>query len=510
MENKGKVYLVGAGPGDPGLITVKGMELLNSCDAVVYDHLIPLELVVWLPKQIKRYFVGKSTNRHFRPQEEINELLVELAAQGMKVVRLKGGDPFVFGRGGEEAQYLKRKGVSFGIVPGITAGTAVAAYAGIPVTHRKMSVFTLMLTAHEAADKDESQIPWDWVSEAKYGSIVGYMGVKQLPKIVEKLIRDGMSSDIPAALVERGTTGLQRMVTAPLVKLPKVALKEKITPPALFVIGEVVELAKELTWFGGDVLSGKKVMVTRPADQAGEMYDLLRCAGAEVLPLPTITTDPHADEQGWQTIPKLFRRKENCWLVFTSENGVRYFISQLFGRNFDYRALGNFKIAAMGSGTDRALREHHLKADFIPTKYTSDALAQELAKHIGGKNASVLRVRGNLGDDRIEKSLENVGANVYPLQVYTTLTANWDTGMWVHLEDNKPDVITFTSGSTASNFVEILGDERAAKLAKNAVVASIGPMTTRIAEEHGLNVTIEADIHSVPGLVETVIQHFSQ
>jgi uroporphyrinogen III methyltransferase/synthase len=509
MKNSGKVYLIGAGPGDPGLITVKAKRLLSTCDAVVYDHLLPLELVVTLPKRIERYFVGKSTARHFLPQEDINTLLVDLAQQGKRVVRLKGGDPFVFGRGGEEALYLRKKGIPFEVVPGITAGVGVAAYAGIPVTHRKKSVFTIMLTAHEAVDKAESQVPWDWLGRTENGTIIGYMGVKQLSHTVERLISHGMNPETPAALVEKGTTGVQKSITGTLKRLAELASEAHISPPALFIIGEVVPLADKLHWYGNGILSGKKTMVTRPADQAGEMYAMLREAGAEVLPLPTITTEPCKDEAGWKEFPVFINKGANCWLVFTSENGVRYFVSQLFDRGYDYRVLGHFNIAAMGSGTDRALQYHHLKADFIPSSYTSDVLSKELADHIEGTQAYVIRVRGNLGDERVEKALAGAGANVVPLQVYDTQTAEWDAGMRVHFDENKPDIITFTSGSTVTGLVEILGKEKAVEAAGNAVVASIGPMTTRIAKEQGLPVTLEAKTHSVPGLVEAIIKYFS-
>ncbi len=513
MKQVGKVYLVGAGPGDPGLVTVRAKELLNACDAIVYDRLVSLELVVPMPERVQRYFVGKSSSCHSMHQDEINKLLVKLAKQGMTVVRLKGGDPFVFGRGGEEALFLKENGISYEIVPGVTAGIAASAYAGIPITHRKQSVFTVLLTAHEAADKEVTQVPWEWLGKIQHGSIVGYMGVTQLPSVVNKLIEAGMDPNTPAALIERGTTGSQRHISATLADLPGKAAQEGIAPPALFIIGKPVLLSEELDWFGGGVLSGKRMMVTRPADQAFDMYALLREQGAEVLPLPTIRTAAHDDDSGWDEIKGLFelnvRGKAEEWIVFTSENGVRYFIQQLFDRGYDFRFLGRFKIAAMGTGTDRALRLHHLKADFLPTKSTSDVLAAEFSDYIKGKACKVIRVRGNLGDDRIEQSIEEADAVVLPLQVYDTSTAVWDAGMWACLDENPPDVITFTSGSTAAGFKEILGD-RGEEIAGNAVIASIGPMTTQIITNEKMKVAIEAKMHSVPGLVEEILNYFRQ
>lgn len=519
MAAKGKVYLVGAGPGDPGLITVKGAQILKECDAVVYDRLVPLELVVALPPGIERHYVGKSSGQYSLPQNDINSLLERLAGKGLTVVRLKGGDPFIFGRGGEEAYYLKQKGIPYEVIPGVTAGIAAPAYAGIPLTHRGRSVLTIFLTAHEAIDKDEPQVPWEWLGKASNGSIVGYMGVKQLPQTVDNLIRAGMPPETPAALIQRGTTGVQKTATGTLRELPALAERETIRPPALFIIGETVELAGDLAWFGAGILSSKRIWVTRPADQAAEMYHLLRVHGAEVLPLPTIATTNHIlpiDEQCWTDLITVLNTSREAagegihrWLVFTSENGVRYFLRQLLDRGYDLRSIGDFSIAAVGSGTGMALSRQGLKADFIPSRATTAALVEELSQRIRGQQNFVLRIRGNMGDDSVEGALRSAGAEVIPLQVYSTATAEWDAGMWAHLDDNPPDVITFTSGSTVTGFIQILSADRARETAADAVVASIGPMTTRIAREAGIEVTIEADEHSIQGLVEAAVKHFS-
>ncbi|MCX6641718.1 MAG: uroporphyrinogen-III C-methyltransferase [bacterium] len=507
MSN-GIVYLVGAGPGDPGLITVKGKRLLHDCDAVVYDRLSPLELVVTLPQHVERYYVGKSAECHSVPQEKINALLVQLAQRGLKVVRLKGGDPFVFGRGGEEALFLKKHNVPFEIVPGITAGIAVPAYAGIPITHRNSSVFAVLVTAHEASDKTEFQAPWEWLSGVEHGSIIGYMGVKQLSATIEKLIAGGMAPATPAALIQQGSTGLQRCATGRLADLVKIAEEQKISPPALFVIGDVVKLAKELAWFGKGPLAGKSVWVTRPADQAVEMYEMLREDGAEVLPLPTIAISEFQDSSGWVSLRQSLDTQKTRWLVFTSENGVRYFHKQIIANGYDERFWGGFKIAAVGSGTARELNQCNLTADFVPTKATTAVLADELAPILQDQSSLVVRVRGNLGDDRVERTLAESGSIVLALQVYSTSTAEWDAGMWAYLEENRPDVITFTSGSTVSAFIEILGKERALKIAGQAKIASIGPMTSTIAAEVGLQVSIEAKEYSVPGLIDEIVKYF--
>jgi len=509
MSDTGKVYLVGAGPGDPGLITARANEALAECDVVVYDRLVPLELVVTLPNSVERRYVGKAADQHSLPQDQINQLLVDLAKEGKQVVRLKGGDPFVFGRGGEEALFLKQQKISFEVIPGVTAGIAASAYAGIPVTHRRKSVYTVLLTAHEAVDKDELQVPWEWLSQSESGTLVGYMGVKQLPEVVKRLLDGGMRPETPAALIERGTTAVQRQVTGTLENLPELAVKQNIKPPALFVIGPTVELVDQLIWREPGPLAGKRVMVTRPADQAVDMYRVLRRLGAEVLPLPTIATIDHMDECGWQELKKLdFYSGRPHWIVFTSENGVRYFVRQVYESGYDYRFLANFRFASMGAGTDRILREYHMKSDFIPSKYTSKVLAAEFSEHIKGEDAIAVRVRGNLGDDTIELALMKSGTKVIPLVAYQTFTSEWDAGMFALLEEQTPDIITFTSGSTATSLIEILGKERAVKLTENALVVSIGPMTTQIAEEEGLKVDIEAETHSVPGVVEALVKHF--
>ncbi|TKJ36825.1 uroporphyrinogen-III C-methyltransferase [candidate division LCP-89 bacterium B3_LCP] len=514
MANKGKVYLVGAGPGDPELITVKGKRLLLGCEAVVYDRLVPLELVVTLPLKVQRYYVGKSAGKHSLPQDKINDLLVDLVGKGLKVVRLKGGDPLMFGRGGEEALYLKNKGIPFEIVPGITAGAAGSAYAGIPITHRSTSVFTIFVTAHEADGKQDKQVPWDWLGKVRNGSIVGYMGVKQLPSVVDKLIAGGMKPTTAAALIERGTTGMQRTIRGELQYLPTLAKDADVQPPSLFVIGDTVALADELSWFGKGFLSGNKVMVTRPASQAQAMYEELRSYGAEVLPLPTISITEHVDIKQWKELKTIFKSAQNRsdnngdhWLVFTSENGVSYFFQQLREGGYDYRSIGNFSIAAVGTGTARALQEMDLPADFIPTEATTKTLAKELSKRIAGKDSRVIRVRGNLGDDTVERSLEAVKAQVIPLQVYRTSTAVWDDGMKALLRENPPDVITFTSGSTVNGLLEMLGKERALQLTKKAVVAAIGPVTAQIAEVAGIEVNVIAETYSVAGLVEAIVNN---
>ncbi|MBC8205344.1 MAG: uroporphyrinogen-III C-methyltransferase [FCB group bacterium] len=507
----GKVFIVGAGPGDPELISVKGKRILEECGAVVYDRLIPMELVVALPKRVRRIYVGKSAGKHSKSQDEINIMLAELAEEGLNVVRLKGGDPFIFGRGGEEALYLRNKGIPFEVIPGITAGAAAPAYAGIPVTHRNKAVFTIFLTAHEADEKEEAQIPWQWLSQVRNGTIAGYMGVKRLSAVTGNLIEGGMPVNTPAAVIEKGTTGLQKSVIGTVSDIAEKAEKAQILPPALFVIGEVVELSKEIAWRIPGVLAGKRVMVTRPASQAALMYASLRQLGAEVLPLPAIEIEEYNNEDNWKEVYQQIRishKSYQDWIIFTSENGVRYFLSQLGQHAMDSRDLCDFMIAVVGTGTEAALNDIGLSADFVPTKATVAALAEELIEEMGEFPGRVIRVKGNLGEPIIEDTLKSQGYNVIPLQVYSAITAEWDEGMFTLLEDNPPDLITFTSGSTVKGFFEILGEERAKDTARRAVIASIGPMTSQTLREYNIDVEIKAEVHSVPGLIDAVKRYF--
>ena len=500
----GKVYLVGAGPGDPGLITENGRRALEKCDAIVYDHLASLELVVPLGRRVERYYVGKSAGQHTLQQDQIEELLVKLAQEGKTVVRLKGGDPYVFGRGGEEAITLRKNGIPFEIVPGITAGIAGPAYAGIPVTHRKKAVFTIFLTAHEAGDKSASQIPWKLLGGAEHGTIVGYMGVKTLPETVKRLTAEGMSPDTPAALIEKGTTGVQRTIKGTLATIAELAVRENIQPPALFVIGKVVNLRDEIGETGDLPLKGKTIMITRPGDQAGEMYRELRGMGAEILPLPSIATEAAVDFNGWEK----FWQIDKGWLVFTSENGVRYFFDYYFRADYDIRSIASFKIAAVGSGTEKALKHYGITADFLPKKYTVNDLAEELGLNYDFADISVIRVRGNLGDDTAERILREAGAKVLPLEVYRTYTPEWDEGMRSVFRKAKIDAVTYTSGSTVKRLKEILGDEEFAGFIAKVPAISIGPMTSKAVRDNGGSVAVEAKVHSIEGVMEAIKECF--
>ncbi|MEJ2720582.1 MAG: uroporphyrinogen-III C-methyltransferase, partial [bacterium] len=475
-NQEGIVYLVGAGPGDPDLITVRARYLLDNCDAVVYDSLIPDELLVTLPPEIDLRYVGKKTGQHSLPQQEINDLLVRLASQGKRVVRLKGGDPFVFGRGAEEAGYLNEHGIPYEIVPGITSGVAAPAFSGIPCTDRKDASYVMFLTGHKAVDKVLSSVPWDWVGGARDGTLVIYMGVAEIAGIVEKLVAAGMPADLPAAAIERGTVSTQRTVTTTLAKLPAAAADAAIKAPALFVIGKVVNYHETLRWYQDKPLFGVRIMVTRPSDQSVELYRELRALGAEVLAYPTIATGEDFRSDEWDALRKI--AAEDRWVVFTSENGVRYFLKQWYATIGDIRKLSAYKVAAIGDGTARALHASNIAPDFARTTGTTATLADQMVAKLDLSNATIVRVRSNLSSDRVENTLARTGATVIPLQVYRNFPLKWSVATRNKLLSNLPDVIIFTSGAAAGGLADNLSTDELALLTSGAVVASIGPATT--------------------------------
>jgi len=509
MKNSkaGKVYLIGAGPGDPGLITVRGRDLLYSCQAVVYDNLVSEELIIHISPEVESYYVGKRAGHHIMEQEKINDLLLKLAREGKNVARLKGSDPLIFGRGGEEAAYLRENGIEFEIVPGVTAGIAAPAYAGIPCTDRERSSFVLFVTGHKATDKSHSSVPWKWVGQGYKGTVVIYMGVQELPRIVKKLIDGGYRPETPAAAIERGTYPTQKTVIATLATLPDEVIKQDIKPPTIFIIGEVVNLKDKLSWIERRPLTGLRVMVTRAADQADPTYKQLRELGAEPLPYPTIATGEIIDEKGWDALKRC--TGDNNWLAFTSANGVRYFFDQLCGRGADPRHLGKFKIAAVGHGTNSALSAQGLATDFIPEDATVLTLAEAMLEKFNLKGANIIRVRGTLADDRFEKAVTSAGADCHQLTTYRTFHPVWPDGFKEKLLEHLPDAIMFTSRSSVDGLAKNLSGEEIKKILSHARIFSLGTGITTLIEEKGFTVTAQTGTHSIEGLVETIYCHFT-
>jgi uroporphyrinogen III methyltransferase/synthase len=502
-QAEGIVYLVGAGPGDPDLVTVRAHYLLRHCDVVVYDSLIPYELVLTLPAEVEHHYVGKKSGRHSLPQDEINSLLVKLASEGKRVVRLKGGDPFVFGRGGEEAKYLKDHNIRYEVVPGITSGVAALAYAGIPCTDRRRASHVMFVTGHKAVDKSSSGAPWDWIAGARDGTVVIYMGVAEVGRIVGQLLDGGMPPGTPAAFVERGTFSTQRVVTTTLSRLPEKVLEAGLKPPALFVLGEVANLREALRWFKDRPLFGVRVMVTRPADQAAPLYRQLRELGAEVLAYPTLATEGDYRKNAWKKLGEITSRER--WLVFTSENGVRYFLDQWFDTFGDIRGLKDYRIAAVGGGPVRALNADHIEADFVPSRATPAVLAQEMVERLQMSGATVVRVRGNLGGDDLEEALARAGADVIPLCVHRTFYTEWPPEAKEKLFAHPPDVILFTSGSAVKGLAANLDEHELKRLAAGAVVASIGPAASKVICSYGIDVGLESQGYTLPSMVDELV-----
>jgi len=494
----GTVYLVGAGPGDPGLLTVRGKEVLYACDAIVYDRLAATVLPPDLADTVELHYVGKRADHHALPQDEINELLVRLAREGKDVCRLKGGDPFVFGRGGEEAEVLAAANIRFEVVPGVTAGIAAAAYAGIPVTHRGEAVRVSLVTAHEDPTKPGSQLDWRWLGSDADGTIAAYMAVGNLAEAAAELIEGGCDPQMPAAMIEHGTLPGQTTVVAPLCDLAAKVAEVGLKPPALFVVGRTVALRDKLHWFAEGSLRGKKVIVTRPADQARRLLDALAAMGVEPLICPTIRTEAAGPAELEALRDQLGAYD---WLFFTSENGVRYFFAALDQLGLDVRSVARARFAAVGAGTADRLARYHIKADFIPTTYRAEAMLEAFCKQQTVVGQRILRIRGDRGPTTLEDGLRAHGAMVDTVLAYHIRPATIRPDILDTLRVEGADAITFTSGSAVESFERLVSDH---DLHATVKAICIGPITADAAERLGWQQVIVADESSVAGLIDCV------
>ncbi len=480
MEQRGKVVLVGAGPGDPGLLTIRGREALSQADVVVYDRLVGPAILAMMPEKAEKIDVGKEASHHKVPQWQINQILLDKALEGKNVVRLKGGDPFVFGRGGEELELLAEHGVAFEEVPGVTSAIAACAYAGIPVTHRDFCSSLHIITGHAKAGA-ELTIDFEALVRTR-GTLVFLMGVTAMPKIVEGLLQAGMNPDTPAAMVESGTTPAQRRCDATLQTLPERAAAMGIHSPAIIVVGKVCALAKDFCWFEKRPLRGQKILVTRPKERAGTLSDKLRALGADVTEYPCIETVPIVPCIGMEQA--LGRIGDYQWLAFTSPAGVEAFWNCLRGMGKDARQLGGVRLAAIGSGTARALAGHGLTADLIPSVYDAAHLGAELAEQ-GGK---VLILRAEIGSTALTEALEKGNMAYDDIPVYRTVYENPRSeelrGM---LEAGELTYVTFTSASTVKGFVSSVGE--GADFSQITGLC-IGEQTAAEARKHGIAVKI--------------------
>jgi uroporphyrinogen III methyltransferase/synthase len=497
--SKGLVYLVGAGPGNPGLITVKGLACLQKADVIVYDRLVSPALLRQAPQECEMIDVGKSPRRHTLPQEAINALLVEKALAGKAVVRLKGGDPFLFGRGGEEAEALAEAGVPFEVVPGVTSAIAAPAYAGIPVTHRDQTSSFAVVTGHEDPTKADSSLDWQKLATG-VGTLVILMGVGNLPKIVAKLIEHGRDPRTPVAIVQEGTDTRQKTVTGTLADIVERAREADIKPPAVTVVGEVVALREKLRWFDTKPLFGKRVLVTRSREQASALSERLRELGAEPLEYPTIEIAPPKDmtplDEAIATLPSY------DWLILTSANGVRALVDRMSEKGTDIEALRRPKIAAIGPATAQALQRHGLRVDYMPEVY----LAEEIAAGIGDvAGQRILLSRVERAPKQLAQALRGKGAAVDEVTAYRTLAVGAPDELKALLEDEQIDIVTFTSSSTVRNLVANLPGPTPATVLSRCLVACIGPVTAKTAKRLGIRVDVVAKEHTIPGLVEAIV-----
>ena len=501
----GKVYLVGAGPGDPGLISVKGLECLAQADVVIYDRLLDSSLLDLARPEAERIYVGKAAGQHTKEQSEIHQLLVERAKEGKTIVRLKGGDPFVLGRGSEEAEALKQNHIPFEIVPGISSAIAVPAYAGIPVTHRGLASSFAVITGHEDPTKESSSIAWDKLATG-VDTLVFLMGMQNLPKIVEQLIAHGRPANTPVAVIKDGTRYNQKTIVGNLIDIAAKVEEHKLIAPAVIIVGEVVSLREKLRWFDNRPLFGKHILITRARHQASTLSKLLSEHGAQPIALPAIDIQatPNTEELD-QVISDL---EHYHWIVFTSVNGVETFFRRLHNLNLDARTLKNLKIGAIGPATARALEKMGIIPDYLPEVYTGKGFVDGLkSRDVAGQR--FLLPRADIADKELAEGISQLGAQVHEVAVYRTVpTADALSKARRLLLSGEIDVITFTSSSTVSNLVAIFkGDHQAINSTK---VACIGPKTAETAAKAGLKVDIVASKHTIPGLVEAIEQYFKK
>lgn len=503
----GRVYLVGAGPGDPELLTLRGAEVLKRADVVVYDALVSPRLLELCPAATERIFVGKRRGHQEMPQAEINRLLVKNARMGRCVVRLKGGDPYIFGRGAEEAEALADEGLEFRVVPGVTAGIGAAAYAGIPITHRDCASCAMFVTGHDDPDSPQCRVDWPMLARFQ-GTIAIYMGVTRLVRIAQVLIAHGKAGETQVALVREGTLPGQDVRVMTLAEVASHSANTLLVqPPALVVIGDVVAVREKLDWFSRLPLAGMTVVVARAEGDAAATSKSLEELGARVLSAPAIRVGPIAEKGSLDAEIKRLERYD--WLVFTSGNGVRYFFERLFELGRDLRALGGLKIAAIGPATATRLRDVGLVADLIPEKFRSEELAGALSREVGGKR--VLLARADRGRTLLRDELQAVAAEVVQVPVYTNADAgNLPAEVLNEIRNAKIDWVMLTSSAMARQFAALLPPDLSPECRQKMKFASISPVTTAAAKEAGIEIAAEATEYTIPGVIVAIVEYCNQ
>jgi uroporphyrinogen III methyltransferase/synthase len=497
--SEGICYLVGAGPGDPGLLTLRGKACLERAEVVIYDYLSNPELLRHCPDSVEKIYAGKKAGDHTLSQEEINALLVEKTRAGRIVVRLKGGDPFVFGRGGEEAEALADAGLKFEIVPGISSAIAGPAYAGIPVTHRGCNAALTIFTGHEDPSKSGNNLDHAAIARTP-GTKVMLMGVERIGSIATSLEAAGMEAGTPVALVRWATTGRQETLTGTIADIAAKAQEADFKAPAVAVFGEVVELRKKLGWFESRPLFGRRIAVTRTRKQAGALIERLRELGADAYELPTIRIEPPKDKRTFYQL--VSDAHEYDWLIFTSPNGVDAFFEVFFTLFKDARSIGGVRIAAIGPATAERVRSYRLDVDLQPEKYVAEEIVKALQAETTVENLKMLLARAEGAREVLAVELERLGAIVDEAVAYRTVPETGDpSGGIARFREEGADLVTFTSSSTAENFVALK-----LPLSADLKMASIGPITSATMRKLGLDVDIEAKVHDIPGLVDAILK----
>lgn len=504
----GRVFLVGAGPGDAKLLTLRGKECLTQADVVLYDHLANPELLKFAPPQAERIYVGRKGRGAYRDQTEIHGLLATKAQEGKCVVRLKGGDPFVFGRGGEEAEFMADAGIPFEVVPGVTSAVAVPAYAGIPVTHRTHASTVAFVTGHEDPTKPSSAMEWPRLASTE-GTLVFLMGMKRLPQIVDRLIREGKSGTTPVAVIRWGTYARQRTVVGTLSDIVGKASSANMTPPTIIVVGEVVRLRDHLNWFESRPLFGMGILVTRPRDQASILSNLLAEQGAEPVECPTLEIHP---PDSWAAVDEAIAGLPTYdWVIFTSVNGVESFMRRLWFQQKDVRSLAGLRICCIGPKTQEEAARWGVAADLIPKNFQAEGILEAMGG-LGVKGQHILIPRAKVARELLPDQLTAMGAKVRVVEAYQAVPPMVEMGpVRDRLQNTRIHYLTFTSSSTVRNFCQLFPNrQELLDLTRNIPVAVIGPITAQTVREEGLSVEVVALENTVPALVEAILIHAAQ
>ncbi len=499
------VYLIGAGPGDPELITLKGRRCLEAADCVIYDYLVNIELLRFARARAERIYVGKKGGRDHISQAEINALLLKRAQEGKTVARLKGGDPFIFGRGGEEAEALAQSGIRFEVVPGVSAGSAAPAYAGIPLTHRDYGPTVAFIAAQQDPTREEPLMDWGRVAGAAE-TLVFFMGARSLQHVVEQLIHHGRSPTTPIALIRWGTYPSQEVVAGTLGSI--LGKARHLAPPTIIIVGEVVRLRDRLRWFDNRPLFGKKVLITRPSDQGHEFKAGLGLLGATVISFPTIEVQ---EPDSWVALDQALGRIDQYdWLIFTSVNGVKHFFRRYFRHHSDIRQLKGIRIAAIGPATQQAVLAFNISVDTLPCDYRAEGLVESLRGKVV-KGMRVLIPRAKVAREILPRQLRHQGARVEVVDVYQTGVPDNTRSRWLEiLAEDPPHMVVFTSSSTVSNLSRISRPQPLAACLTGIAVACIGPVTAGTARDSGLTVDVLPRKYTTASLVEAIDAYFFQ